>query len=390
MVDYVDSSHLNLWLYRDSDEVRFCRAKANHEARKHLSSEQQQQSAPSSSSSKPAAQPVDQFACGASQKIQEGKLQRQDDLSSQGPLENAKGHPYLTPDEEAVLVDFYVSKLPSLIGPTAQVPRLRRESKVTATSALLLRRFFLSNSVMLHDPKTIMTSAAFLGSKVEDATADVRNVEEGTALMNAAVAQADIISGEITLLGGIHFDLLCFHPYKPVLAFTEDMRTYLKSDKGQNLVSGGAQDRPLSGGDLKPIYDKARALLDDVIVSDLPLLYNPGQIGLAALMVAQAVVDKEQPHLPRIDLEGYIRQRFADDKGVNADLFKGLDGLCQRLRELKDGKHGCGNYGCDLAKLKAIHKKLKKVRAWGIKEKKKSKRSGDEASGGDTKRQKTG
>jgi cyclin H len=87
---------------------------------------------------------------------------------------SADGHPFLTAQEEGLLVAFYASKLPSLIGPMAQVPRLRRDVKVAATASLLFRRFYLSNSVMLHDPKAVMVAAAFLGSKVEDATSDVR------------------------------------------------------------------------------------------------------------------------------------------------------------------------------------------------------------------------
>ena len=34
------------------------------------------------------------------------------------------------------------------------------------------------------------------------------------------------------------------------------------------------------------------------------------------------------------------------------------------MRELKMGKHGCGNYGLDMNELKMLNKKLKKCRAW--------------------------
>ena len=44
------------------------------------------------------------------------------------------------------------------------------------------------------------------------------------------------------------------------------------------------------------------------------------------------------------------------------------------LRQLKNGDYGCGNHKVDLAKLKAINKKLKKCRVWGIKEKKSKKK----------------
>jgi cyclin H len=360
MVDYADSSQLNQWLFSSPEELNLCRAKANLKAREYLTSQQQQE--------KP---PVDDFGCGFSARLAKNEEQPH---SGTGPLENEKGHPYLTLEEEATLVSFYVSKLPSLIGPNAQNNRLRRESKVTATAAMLLRRFYLSNSVMLHDPKSIMVAAAFLGSKVEDATADVRHLEEGTSMMNAPVTQQEIIPAELSLLSGSHFDLLCFHPYKAILSLTEDLRMYLKSDKGKNLV-----DRPLSGQDLKPIYDTARTLLDDVIVSDIPLMFSPGQVGMAALMVAQ-----EKQGLA-IDLQGYISQRF--DNPANRHLLTILPRICDMLRTLKDGHYGCANYGTDMIVLKGVHKKLKKTRVWGEKKKKRSADKQD--SPPDSKRQKT-
>jgi len=81
---------------------------------------------------------------------------------------------FLTPVEEQALIRFYCSKIFSLIGPHAQISRLQKDSKVASTAAILVRRFFLSNSVMMYDPKAIMVAAVFLASKVEDATVDVR------------------------------------------------------------------------------------------------------------------------------------------------------------------------------------------------------------------------
>jgi hypothetical protein len=63
----------------------------------------------------------------------------------------------------------------------AKVRRLGRESKVLATALALYRQFLLSNSAMLFDLKIVMVAAVFFGSKVEDATADVQNLEEGKA-----------------------------------------------------------------------------------------------------------------------------------------------------------------------------------------------------------------
>jgi cyclin H len=371
MVDYADSSQLIQWLFKSPAELRHCRAKANLKTRQYLfereekSQEQQQSDLPT----------AECFASGYSKRIAAGEEDLQNtNYESIGPHETASGNPFLTPDEEAILVSFYASKLPSLIGPNAQVPRLRRESKVTATAALLYRRFFLSNSVMIFDPKAIMVAAAFLGSKVEDATADVRYLEEGTALMNAPVdSQQEIIPAEIALLAGTHFELLCFHSYKAVVALTEDLRTFLKSEKGKQLLLGGDGKRP----DLIPIYDGARRILDEVVVSDIPLLYSPGQVGMAALILAQ-----ERLPNPSMDLRKYLQLRFPHQTGHHATQQETLEELTTMLSQLETST--------DLVALKAVHKKLKKVRVWGkssSKNKNKKKKESDLAP--PSKRQKT-
>lgn len=392
MCEPKESSQLTAWLFTP-DLLESCRSRANRVARKTLTAiattateapvEGTEDSGNSSTSSKTPSSnpPVETFARHFVEKIADY------DGEEEAPLETKEKHPFLTPEEEAVLVSFYASKLPSLIGPMAQVPRLRRESKIPATAAMLLKRFYLSNSVMVHDPKVIMVAAAFLASKVEDSMTDVRYLEEGTNLMNAPVTSSEIIPAEINLLSGVNFELFCFHPYKAVLSTTEDMRTYLKSEKGRSLVrfAEDGSDRTLVGQDLKPMHDAAQLIVNDVIVSDIPLLYTPGQIGLAALMVANEQ-QKENKEIPQIDILGYLSQRFedSDNKGMNTLLSE----IGARLKELKEGKHGCANHNVDMQALKGIHKKLKKCRLWGKKEKKK-KRKKEQEDGPESKKAKT-
>jgi cyclin H len=151
MTDFSHSTQLHQWIYTPQ-LLQQCRKRANRLAREYLCSE-------------PTPNPpVFDFARG---------FNANEDGMEEGPAENPSGHAFLSPEEEGRLVDFYAAKLPSLIGPLAQVPRLRREIKVSATAALLYRRFYLSNSVMLYDPKAMMVASAFLASKVEDAMSPV-------------------------------------------------------------------------------------------------------------------------------------------------------------------------------------------------------------------------
>lgn len=386
MCDPAESSQLKEWLFAPQD-LELCRTRANLVARKYLAARKEQElptaedSTNNRNSKHETSLPVECFA-------QEFGIHKESFASeNEGPMKCDEGNEYLNPNEEALLVSFYASKLPSLMGPSAQMPRLRREPKVPATAAMLLHRFYLSNSVMVHDPKTIMVSAAFLASKVEDAMTDGRYLEEGTNLMNAPVSLSEIIHAEIHLLSGVNFKLLCFHPYKAVLAITEDLRTYLKSEKGGTLVQfPDGSNRLIVGQDLKLMHDEAQSIVNDVVVSDIPMLYTPGQIGLAALKVANDQLAGKEG-IPHIDIIGYISQRF--ETVDIAKMSSLLTEIGDKLQELKQGKHGCGKYNVDMQVLKGIHKKLKKVRLWGIKEKKKKRKKDVAEEGPDTKKTKT-
>lgn len=372
MCEPKESSQLKSWIFTP-ESLELCRARANRVARKKLGDP----AANNNNNNTPPS--VECFA-------RDFDASKFPDDQDEGPLE-IKGNPFLNPEEEALLVSFYASKLPTLMGPMAQVSRLRRESKIPATAAIFLRRFFLSNSVMVFDPKAIMVASAFLASKVEDAMTDIRYLEEGTQRMNAPVSQAEILPAEINLLSGIHFELLCFHPYKAVLAITEDLRTYLKSEHGKSLVQfPNGNQRPITGHDLKPMHDAAQLIVNDVIVSDIPMLYTPAQIGLAAMVVANED-QQSKPDVPQINLLGYLSQRFeqADQKSMT----QLLDGICVKLRGLKDGKYGCANHKVDMQMLKGIHKKLKKCRLWGAKEKKKKRKKDSSADGSEPDKKKS-
>jgi cyclin H len=176
MCDYEESSQLKSWLYTPN-QLEKCRERANRQARVFLTQaaapydHDHDNSSGGDTKQPPPPPPVYSFAAGFAhcKKV----MEEEGDHGLPAAQTNANGHSFLTPQEEGLLVAFYASKLPSLIGPMAQVPRLRRDVKVAATSSLLFRRFYLSNSVMLHDPKAVMVAAAFLGSKVDDATSDV-------------------------------------------------------------------------------------------------------------------------------------------------------------------------------------------------------------------------
>lgn len=397
-MDYKESSHIKDWTFTpqqlsdvrtraNNEAYQFIQDRKNLEKQQKLEQQQQQEQQQQESSTSTAD---DNANAGASTPKQppsnpppiansfaKGYKGSEDSTIASCVPEDASAS-FPTPDEEATLVEFYSAKLLTLVGPKASIPKLTRDIKVASTASLLLRLFFLSNSVTLFDPKTIMVACAFLACKVEDATCDIRYIEDGTKQMSAHVKIKDIIEAEVALVKGVDFDLCCFHAYKVVLAYTEDLRTFLKSNDGKRCIN----KENVSGEDLVPIYNMAREIVERVVFhSDIMLLSSPGKVGFAAMMLSnRRLVEKGKSKgtdvaVVEIDFRGYLNCRFANEKKEHEieALWQEMIILLNPLEKAMDKAE------LDIAVLKGIHKKLKKCRIWGKSEsKKKKKRSRNE------------
>jgi hypothetical protein len=203
MCDYIESSQLREWLF-SPELLDQCRKLANFRARRFLArsanpsiqsgkehstavrdnldpssatpSSQQSQTVSNKTSSTGSAGvattttksllPVECFAAGyAAKRFKLGTRNDEeldtdtDELWTSSPERGSQ--PLLSSDEEQLLIQFYSGRISCLIGPKADLPKCRRDIKVTATAALLFRRFYLSNSVMIHDPKALMVAVSY-------------------------------------------------------------------------------------------------------------------------------------------------------------------------------------------------------------------------------------
>ena len=113
------------------------------------------------------------------------------------------------------------------MGPKPTSLRCHWDAKVVSTACALFQRFYLSNLVMLHDLRLMHAASAFLASKVKDCTISAKRLEAGTGEMNTPVR--DILDAEVQLVRGVDLELLMFLPYKTVMLYMENLRTFLKT-----------------------------------------------------------------------------------------------------------------------------------------------------------------
>jgi len=190
-----------------------------------------------------------------------------------------------------------------------------------------------------------------------------------------------------------------------------------ETPRGDAPATGGFVPRLFETEHLQTLHDRAMALVDDAVVSDLVLLHPPGRIAVGCLMATDVDIqstEEGRARFPPVNFLEYVRGRFRAGAGAEGggggvggmghaasrdgeSIVEEIREIAKKVRGLREGLHGCGNHGIDFAELKAVHKKLKKVRIWGQdkekagkqekKEKKKKKRdrSSKEGKGGEKK-----
>lgn len=166
----------------------------------------------------------------------------------------------VTVDEEVKLVNFYAQKVQDI------AQRLNLPTEVVATSITFFRRFFLENSVMQLEPKTIVFTTIFLACKSE-------NYFIGIDWFAAKTkgSKEEILKYEFKLLESLKFCLMNHHPYKALHGFFLDIQ----------VVLHGKVDLKYMG----QIYDRCKRRITNALLTDAVYFYPPPQITLAVLML---------------------------------------------------------------------------------------------------------
>ncbi|KAJ9512896.1 hypothetical protein QJQ45_029128, partial [Haematococcus lacustris] len=143
------------------------------------------------------------------------------------------------------------------------------------------------------DPFRTLLTCIYMAAKIEEAYLSAEEL--------CRVAQRDasvVLRAEITLLQGLHFDLVVHSPYRALAGLLQDIKDLTveawASAPGANAPEGsgaGSAAHSLLDPDLLAASPetmaqcraKATAAVDTLMLTDAPLLYPPGSIALAAL-----------------------------------------------------------------------------------------------------------
>ena len=153
--------------------------------------------------------------------------------------------------------------------------------------SVLLRRFYVHNTVMDYAPDLIFAVCLNLSAKAEEEWSCAVGQASAVSQSISAHTQLDptiVMKAEMLVLDGIRFNLRVFHPFRPLTGLLETLTRLDSEVQGSipGVASKSAQVRDII--DWKRLREEAQSYLLTLLVSDAPLLFPPSQLALAALL----------------------------------------------------------------------------------------------------------
>lgn len=147
--------------------------------------------------------------------------------------------------------------------------------RVAATAAVYFKRFFVRACIKDHDPRLIAPVALYLAAKVEEHTLPAKVViAHMTSLYPASLdhsfpyAVSHVYDYEFKLIAALDFDLIIFHPYRPMVQYCADAQ-------------------------LTDLLATAWPILNDSYLTDACLLYPPYLVAIACVYLAGTLADRD-------------------------------------------------------------------------------------------------
>jgi len=253
----------------------------------------------------------------------------------------------LSSQEQDTLVRFHANQISMLVGPDAILSTLVRSETVYATSIMIFRRFFLSNSVLDFSPRKMATASCFLASKLEESRLDIRSLSNATAVIydkikNAPmcrrelgfVSVAEIEDGERDLMEGINYEMRFHHPHSAISVLSSKINAFIVDQERVEAAklsgtsfyhTSSPRNMSESGTNVEEIIENAMMIASNALVfSDAPFLFPPGQIAFATIAMAMRVNDPYSPSKGLIHqtLFAFLRHRFGSKNDDELNNFE--------------------------------------------------------------------
>uniref|UniRef100_A0A6U5C647 Cyclin-like domain-containing protein n=1 Tax=Hemiselmis andersenii TaxID=464988 RepID=A0A6U5C647_HEMAN len=184
-----------------------------------------------------------------------------DDAKTPLQQEKTRRNRLILSESEETKLRVHLAMFISNLGKHNQV---RCRQRVIATATVYLARFFYNNSYKDFHPHLIAATAVYLASKVEEWPVQPNKIEKALRDLSRSAGKYgvnDIVDGEYFLMEELKFNLIVFHPYRPLQQYLAD-------------------------SNLQDVASTAWYLINDSYRLDLCLEYPPHIVAIAAIRVA--------------------------------------------------------------------------------------------------------
>ena len=154
--------------------------------------------------------------------------------------------------------------------------------KIQITSIMFFKRFYQRWSIMEHNPIYIMYTCIFLACKVEDHYISVEKLG-----IEIGIDFQIFLHNEMILLQTLEFEFTVDTPHRFIGFFINDLKTFLLTRAPSGLQA------------LQMLATRAGINVDNMMLTDVVVLYPPAQLAFAALWTA----NQEDP---KVDFDGYL------------------------------------------------------------------------------------
>ncbi|KAK5576268.1 hypothetical protein RB653_007409 [Dictyostelium firmibasis] len=169
----------------------------------------------------------------------------------------------LCPDEELSLIHYYETK-------TLEIAMaLNLPDKVSATAIIYIKRFYLENSIMQYGPKLVMLSCLFIACKTEDNHLDIDYYSNITK-----ASPSDITNLEVIILESLNFNLIVYHPFRPMYGYILDINDNFSLYNNTNGITPVKFDT---------LWETCKKSIQKSLFSDCCFEFHPQIIALACL-----------------------------------------------------------------------------------------------------------
>ena len=190
--------------------------------------------------------------------------------------------------------------------------RLNLRQRVVASANVFLRRFFAKNSYSALDPFLVAATCVYVAAKVEEspihiksAVAEAARTFQEVGYRSLPTDNSSLAEMEFYLLEEMEFDMIVFHPYRSLMALYDSYGS--GKDSGalsglgiegeafgviKGLVSAEEREAAGDGGKVQlgefdeQVLQMGWFVLNDAYKTDIPLMYPPYMVALAALWLA--------------------------------------------------------------------------------------------------------